>query len=206
MATPFKPRPGGFRKPNPSGPQQNGNRNNAAQTQKKNDSTRVNEEIRCPQVRVVGENVPAQGIYSTQEALRMAVEQELDLVEISPNADPPVCKILDYQKYLYQQKKKAKEMKSNASKVVIKEIRFGPQTDEHDFQFKLNHAKSFLQDGSKVKAYVFFKGRSILFSEQGEKLLLRFAVELEEFGKAEQMPKLEGKRMIMMIAPVSKKK
>ncbi len=136
----------------------------------------------------------------------MAVEQELDLVEISPNADPPVCKILDYQKYLYQQKKKAKEMKSNASKVVIKEIRFGPQTDEHDFQFKLNHAKSFLQDGSKVKAYVFFKGRSILFSEQGEKLLLRFAVELEEFGKAEQMPKLEGKRMIMMIAPVSKKK
>ena len=136
----------------------------------------------------------------------MAVEQELDLVEISPNADPPVCKILDYQKYLYQQKKKAKEMKSNASKVVIKEIRFGPQTDEHDFQFKLNHARSFLQDGSKVKAYVFFKGRSILFSEQGEKLLLRFAVELEEFGKAEQMPKLEGKRMIMMIAPVSKKK
>lgn len=136
----------------------------------------------------------------------MAVEQELDLVEISPNADPPVCKILDYQKYLYQQKKKAKEMKSNASKVVIKEMRFGPQTDEHDFQFKLNHAKSFLQDGSKVKAYVFFKGRSILFSEQGEKLLLRFAVELEEFGKAEQMPKLEGKRMIMMIAPVSKKK
>lgn len=166
----------------------------------------MNEEIRCPQVRVVGENVPAQGIYSIQEALRMAVEQELDLVEISPNADPPVCKILDYQKYLYQQKKKAKEMKSNASKVVIKEIRFGPQTDEHDFQFKLNHAKSFLQDGSKVKAYVFFKGRSILFSEQGEKLLLRFAVELEEFGKAEQMPKLEGKRMIMMIAPVSKKK
>lgn len=154
----------------------------------------------------MGENVPVQGIYSTQEALRMAVEQELDLVEISPNADPPVCKILDYQKYLYQQKKKAKEMKSNASKVVIKEIRFGPQTDEHDFQFKLNHARSFLQDGSKVKAYVFFKGRSILFSEQGEKLLLRFALELEDFGKAEQMPKLEGKRMIMMIAPVGKKK
>ncbi len=136
----------------------------------------------------------------------MAVEQELDLVEISPNADPPVCKILDYQKYLYQQKKKAKEMKSNASKVVIKEIRFGPQTDEHDYQFKLNHAKSFLQDGAKVKSYVFFKGRSILFSEQGEKLLLRFAVDLEDFGKAEQMPKLEGKRMIMMIAPVGKKK
>lgn len=135
----------------------------------------------------------------------MAVDQELDLVEISPNANPPVCKIIDYQKFLYQQKKKAKEMKANASKVVIKEIRFGPQTDEHDFQFKLKHAKSFLSDGAKVKAYVFFKGRSILFSEQGEQLLLRFAVELEEYGKAEQMPRLEGKRMIMMIAPVKKK-
>ena len=135
----------------------------------------------------------------------MAVEQELDLVEISPNADPPVCKIIDYQIFLYQQKKKAKEMKANASKVVIKEIRFGPQTDEHDFQFKLIHAKGFLADGFKVKAYVFFKGRSILFSEQGEKLLLRFAVELEDCGKAEQMPRLEGKRMIMMIAPSKKK-
>ncbi len=154
---------------------------------------------------MVGENVPQQGVYPLAEALKMAVEQELDLVEISPNADPPVCKIIDYQKFLYQQKKKAKEMKANASKVVIKEIRFGPQTDEHDFQFKLKHAKEFLADGAKVKAYVFFKGRSILFSEQGEKLLLRFAVELEEFGKAEQMPKLEGKRMIMMIAPVKKK-
>ena len=135
----------------------------------------------------------------------MAQERELDLVEIAPNAEPPVCKIIDYQKFVYQQKKKAKEQKANASKVVIKEIRFGPQTDEHDFQFKLNHAKSFLQEGSKVKAYVFFRGRSILFSEQGEKLLLRFALELEEFGKAEQLPKLEGKRMIMMIAPLKKK-
>ena len=135
----------------------------------------------------------------------MAEEQELDLVQITAAVDPPVCKIIDYQKYVYQQKKKAKEQKSNASKVVIKEIRFGPQTDEHDYQFKLNHAKSFLQEGSKVKAYVFFRGRSILFSEQGEKLLLRFAVDLEEFGKAEQMPKLEGKRMLMMIAPVKKK-
>lgn len=140
-----------------------------------------------------------------QEALKMAADLELDLVEISPNADPPVCKIIDYQKFLYQQKKKAKEMKANASKVVIKEIRFGPNTDEHDFQFKLKHARSFLEEGSKVKAYVFFKGRSILFSEQGEKLLLRFAVELEEYGKAEQLPKLEGKRMIMMLAPVKKK-
>lgn len=156
-------------------------------------------------MRVVGENVPEQGIYSLSQALEMAEAQELDLVEISPNADPPVCKIIDYQKFVYQQKKKAKEQKANASKVVIKEIRFGPQTDEHDFQFKLNHAKSFLQEGSKVKAYVFFRGRSILFSEQGEKLLLRFAVELEDYGKAEQMPKLEGKRMIMMIAPVKKK-
>ncbi len=156
-------------------------------------------------MRVVGDNVPEQGIYPIAQALRMAEEQELDLVEIAPNSDPPVCKIIDYQKFVYQQRKKAKEQKSNASKVVIKEIRFGPQTDEHDFQFKLNHAKSFLQEGSKVKAYVFFRGRSILFSEQGEKLLLRFALELEEYGKAEQMPKLEGKRMIMMIAPNKKK-
>ncbi len=154
---------------------------------------------------MVGDNVPEQGIYPLAQALKMAEERELDLVEIAPNSDPPVCKIIDYQKFVYQQKKKAKEQKSNAAKVVIKEIRFGPQTDEHDFQFKLNHAKSFLQEGSKVKAYVFFRGRSILFSEQGEKLLLRFAVELEEYGKAEQMPKLEGKRMIMMIAPLKKK-
>ena len=156
-------------------------------------------------MRLVGDNVPEQGIYPLSQALKLAQERELDLVEIAPTAEPPVCKILDYQKYVYQQKKKAKEQKSNASKVVIKEIRFGPQTDEHDYQFKLNHAKSFLQEGSKVKAYVFFRGRSILFSEQGEKLLLRFALELEEFGKAEQMPKLEGKRMIMMIAPNKKK-
>jgi translation initiation factor IF-3 len=156
-------------------------------------------------VRVVGDNVPEQGIYPLSKALAMAAEQELDLVEIAPTANPPVCKIIDYQKFKYQQKKKLKEQKSNASKVVIKEIRFGPQTDEHDFNFKLKHAQSFLQEGCKVKAYVFFRGRSILFSEQGEKLLLRFAVELEEYGKAEQMPKLEGKRMIMMIAPNKKK-
>jgi len=135
----------------------------------------------------------------------MAEALELDLVEISPNAEPPVCKIIDYQKFIYQQKKKAKEMKANASKVVIKEIRFGPNTDEHDFQFKLKHAQSFLEEGAKVKAYVFFKGRSILFSEQGEKLLLRFALALEDFGKAEQLPKLEGKRMIMMLSPAKKK-
>ena len=137
--------------------------------------------------------------------MKIADALELDLVEISAKADPPVCKVLDYQKYLYQQKKKAKEMKSNSAKIVIKEIRFGPNTDEHDFQFKLKHAQEFLQEGSKVKASVFFRGRSIVYSDQGEKLLLRFAVELDGYGRAEQMPKLEGKRMIMMIAPIKKK-
>jgi len=134
----------------------------------------------------------------------MADELELDLVEISPKADPPVCKITDYSKFLYQQKKKQKEMKAKAVKVVVKEIRFGPQTDEHDFEFKMRHAEKFLKDGAKVKAYVFFKGRSILFKEQGEILLLRLATELEELGTVEQMPKLEGKRMIMMISPKKK--
>ena len=166
---------------------------------------RVNEEITVSRVRLVGENVPEQGVFPTSEALKLADSLGLDLVEISAKADPPVCKILDYQKYLYQQKKKAKEMKANAAKIVIKEIRFGPNTDEHDFQFKLKHAQEFLQEGSKVKASVFFKGRSILYADQGEKLLLRFAVELEDYGRAEQMPKLEGKRMIMMISPVKKK-
>ncbi len=130
---------------------------------------------------------------------------DLDLVEISPKANPPVCKIIDYQKFLYQQKKKQKEMKANAVKVVVKEIRFGPNTDEHDYQFKLRHAQNFLKDGAKVKAYVFFKGRSILFKEQGEILLLKFAQELEELGTLEQMPKLEGKRMIIFISPKKKK-
>ena len=166
---------------------------------------RINEEITVSRVRLVGENVPEQGVFPTSEALKLADSLGLDLVEISAKADPPVCKILDYQKYLYQQKKKAKEMKANAAKIVIKEIRFGPNTDEHDFQFKLKHAQEFLQEGSKVKASVFFKGRSILYADQGEKLLLRFAVELEDYGRTEQMPKLEGKRMIMMISPVKKK-
>ncbi|MCI1719455.1 MAG: translation initiation factor IF-3 [Bacteroidales bacterium] len=161
--------------------------------------------MRVPEVRVVGDNVPEQKVYPIAEALKMAHDLELDLVEIAESAVPPVCKIIDYQKYVYQQKKKAKEMKANASKQEIKELRFGPQTDEHDFQFKLNHAKEFLKDGDKVKAFVYFKGRSIVFSEQGEKLLLRFALELEEFGKAEKMPLLEGKRMSMIIAPIKKK-
>ena len=165
----------------------------------------INDEIRAPKVRLVGDNIPEPGIYPISAAMKMADEMELDLVEITAKADPHVCMILDYQKYLYQQKKKAKEMKQNATKIVIKEIRFGPNTDEHDFQFKLKHAQEFLGEGSKVKASVFFRGRSIQFADQGEKLLLRFAVELEEYGRAENMPQLEGKRMIMMIAPVKKK-
>ena len=162
---------------------------------------RINDAIRgVKEVRLVGDNVE-QGVYSFETAIRMADDMNLDLVEISPNAVPPVCRILDYQKFLYQKKRKEKEIKANSAKVVIKEIRFGPQTDEHDYNFKLKHAQEFLSDGDKVKAYVFFKGRSILFKEQGEVLLLRFAADLEEIGKVEQMPKLEGKRMIMFIAP-----
>jgi len=167
---------------------------------KKEDLHRINEKIRVPQVRLVGDNVE-QGVYSTQEALRIADSQGLDLVEISPNADPPVCRITDYQKFLYQQKKKLKEQKAKTVKVVVKEIRFGPQTDDHDFNFKLKHAKSFLEEGAKVKAYVFFKGRSILFKEQGEVLLLRFATELEDYAKVDQLPQLEGKKMIIMLSP-----
>ena len=149
--------------------------------------------------------MPQQGIYPLSEALKMADELGLDLVEISAKADPPVCKILDYQKYLYQQRKKAKEMRQNSVKVNIKEIRSGPNTAEHDFQFKLKHAQGFLEEGSKVKASIFFRGRSIQFADQGEKQLLRFAVELENYGRAESMPKLEGKRMSMMLAPLKKK-
>lgn len=168
--------------------------------QKKEDPHKINEHIRVPQVRLVGDNVE-QGVYSTQEAMRMADNMGLDLVEISPSADPPVCRITDYQKFLYQLKKKQKESKAKSVKVVVKEIRFGPQTDDHDFNFKLKHAKGFLEEGSKVKAFVFFKGRSILFKEQGEVLLLRFATELEDYAKVDQLPALEGKKMIMMLSP-----
>ena len=165
---------------------------------------RINERIRgIDEVRLVGDNIEP-GIYSLRDALKFADEQSLDLVEISPTAVPPVCKIIDYQKFLYQQKKKQKEIKAKASKVVLKEIRFGPQTDDHDYAFKLKHAKSFLEEGCKVKAYVFFKGRSILFKEQGEVLLLRFANDLEDLCKVEQLPQLEGKRMIIMLAPKKK--
>ncbi len=142
---------------------------------------------------------------SIGDALRLADEMELDLVEISPNADPPVCKIVDYQKFLYQQKKKQKEIKANAAKIVVKEIRFGPNTDDHDYNFKLKHAISFLEEGAKVRAYVFFKGRSILFKEQGEKLLARFVSDLDEYGKVDQTPRLEGKRMIIILSPKKKK-
>ncbi len=152
---------------------------------------------------MVGEDIE-QGVYSTDVALKMAVDKDMDLVEISPNADPPVCKIVDYNKFLYSQKKKDKELKAKQAKVVMKEIRFGPNTDDHDFEFKLNHAKKFLSEGAKVKAYVFFKGRTIVFKERGEILLLRFAQELEEFATVEQLPKLEGKRMIMMFNPKKK--
>jgi translation initiation factor IF-3 len=152
------------------------------------------------QVRVVGDNVdPA--VMSTRDAIQLAREMELDLVEISPKADPPVCRIIEYKKFLYDQKKKQKEIKAKQQKVVVKEIRFGPNTDDHDFQFKLKHAKKFLQEGSKLKAYVFFRGRTIVFKERGEILLLKFAQELEEYGTVEQLPKLEGKRMTVMFNP-----
>ena len=154
---------------------------------------------------MVGENVEG-GVYPTRKALEIANELELDLVEISPNATPPVCKVIDYKKFLYEQKKRDKELKAKATKVVIKEIRFGPQTDDHDYEFKKKHGEKFLKEGSKVKAYVLFKGRSIIYKDQGEILLLRLATDLEDYGKVEQMPKLEGKRMTMFLAPLPKKK
>ena len=197
MAGPYRPKP----KCKPGGRRTNPH----YQPKKGEDALNINEEITAPQVRLVGDNIAEPGIYPIAKAMQMADELELDLVEISAKADPPVCKILDYQKYLYQQKKKAKEMKSNSAKIVIKEIRFGPNTDEHDFQFKLKHAQEFLQEGSKVKASIFFRGRSIMFKDQGEKQLLRFAVELEDYGRPENMPVLEGKRMIMMLTPNKKK-
>ncbi|WP_088354554.1 translation initiation factor IF-3 [Polaribacter haliotis] len=167
----------------------------------KEDQHRINEKIKyVDEVRLVGENVEV-GVYPLDKAKELAKEQELDLVEISPKAKPPVCKIIDYKKFLYEQKKREKVLKSKATKVTIKEIRFGPQTDEHDYEFKKKHAVKFLQDGAKLKAFVFFKGRSIIFKEQGQILLLKLAQELEEYGKVEQLPKLEGKRMIMFIAP-----
>ena len=167
------------------------------------DQHKINSKIRAEEVRLVGDNVEI-GVYPTKQALSIADEQGLDLVEISPNATPPVCKVMDYKKFLYEQKKRDKALKSKATKVIVKEIRFGPQTDDHDYEFKKKHAEKFLKDGAKLKAFVFFKGRSIVFKEQGQILLLRLAQDLEEYGKVEQMPKLEGKRMIMFISPKKK--
>ena len=165
---------------------------------------RINERIRVREVRLVGDNIET-GVYPIAQALKIEEEQGMDLVEISPNAAPPVCRVIDYKKFLYQQKKRQKEQKAKSVKVVVKEIRFGPQTDDHDYNFKLKHAQNFLKEGAKVKAYVFFRGRSIVFKEQGEILLLRFATDLEEFAKVEAMPRLDGKKMNMMLAPKVKK-
>ncbi|HEX3024078.1 MAG TPA: translation initiation factor IF-3 [Chitinophagaceae bacterium] len=166
---------------------------------------RINERIRSLQVRLVGENITV-GIYPIQEALKIAQQQEMDLVEISPNADPPVCKVIDYKKFLYEKKKKEKEMKANAKQSEVKEIRFTPGTDDHDFDFKAKHAENFLKDGNKVKAYVQFKGRAIQFKERGELVLLKFAERLAEVGQPEALPKLEGKRMFLMLTPKTTKK
>ncbi len=166
---------------------------------------KVNGKITARQIRLVGDNVTV-GIYSVSEGIKIAQDQGLDLVEISPKADPPVCKVIDYSKFKYDQKKKQKEIKAKASKTVIKEIRFGPNTDDHDFNFKLKHAKNFLEDGAKVKAYVQFRGRAIVYKDRGEILLLKFAQALEEYAKVEQLPKLEGKRMFLFLAPKVAKK
>ena len=194
---PFAPRPQGGANNKP----QQGARGRV----EKENPNRINNEITAPMVRLVGENVEPNLVVPIRQALAMADEMELDLIEISPKADPPVCRIADYQKFLYQQKRKAKEIKAKLVKVVVKEIRFGPQTDDHDYNFKLKHAENFIKEGAKVKASVFFRGRSIVFKEQGEILLLRFATDLEEIAKVEMMPKLDGKKMNMMLAPKGKK-
>lgn len=182
----------------PAGPRPKGR--NRRQEKKDEFEKRINDEITADKVRLVGDNVE-QGIYPVGQALRIAEGLGLDLIEIVEQAEPPVCRVMDYQKYKFEQKKHAKEMKAKSTKLVVKEIRFGPQTDEHDYNFKLKHAIGFLKEGAKVKSYVFFRGRSILFKEQGEVLLLRFANDLEEYGKLEQMPVLEGKRMTIMLSP-----
>ncbi len=191
--------------PRPQVQKTNNNLQNRGRRPVKENPNRINDEITVPMVRVVGDNVEPNLVIPTAKALAMADEMELDLVEISPNAEPPVCRIVDYQKFLYQQKKKQKEIKAKQTKVVIKEIRFGPQTDDHDYNFKLRHAENFIKEGAKVKAYVFFRGRSIVFKEQGEILLLRFATDLESVAKVEVMPTLEGKKMNMILAPKPKK-
>lgn len=183
---------------------QGGQKRQFGNKQEAQDAHRINERIRVPQVRLVGDNVTV-GVYSIDEARKIAEEQDLDLVEISPNADPPVCKVIDYRKFLYEQKKKQKELKSKQQNVVVKEIRFGPNTDDHDFDFKLKHAFKFIEEGSKLKVFVFFKGRSIVYKDRGEILLLKFAQALEDVAVVEQMPELTGKKMIMSFAPKKKK-
>jgi translation initiation factor IF-3 len=201
IATPFQKKP--F-KPNPVFVRKNNNNNQIQYNKGKDEENRINEEIISAKVRLVGDNIETPGIYTIVEAIKLARQMNLDLIEISSSAQPPVCRIEDYQKFLYQRKKREKEQKAKTAKIIVKEVRFGPNTDEHDYQFKLKHAKSFLEEGAKVKAYVFFKGRSILFTQQGEILLLRFVNDLEEYGKIEQMPKLEGKRMTVFINPKKK--
>ena len=198
---------GGFQKPAGGGGfQKPGGGFNRGRFAPRNEAEhRINHFIRVPQVRLVGDNVEV-GVYSTQEAMKMAQDQALDLVEISPQADPPVCKIIDYNKFLYDKKKKEKEMKAKSHTSEVKEIRFTPNTDDHDFDFKSRHAEKFLKDGDKVKAYVQFKGRAIQFKDRGELLLLKFADRLKEVGTLESMPKLEGRRMIAIFTPKGKKK
>ncbi len=206
MAVPSKGgfnKPGGFSRPGGGGFNKGGFRGRFAP--RREPEHRINQMIRVPQVRLVGENVEI-GIYPTQDALRMAQEQELDLVEISPQVDPPVCKIIDYNKFLYDKKKKEKEMKAKSKVSEVKEIRFTPNTDDHDFNFKAKHAENFLKDGNKVKAYVQFKGRAIQFKDRGELLLLKFAERMAEFGTLETMPKMEGRRMLAIFTPKGKKK
>src|SRR5215218_3162303 len=186
-------------------PQRAGGRFNPRFNRQPEPEHRINERIRVPQVRLVGDNVTV-GVYPTQEALKIAQQLELDLVEISPTAAPPVCRIIDYKKFLYEKKRKEKEMKANAKQSEVKEIRFTPGTDDHDFDFKCKHAEKFLKDGNKVKAYVQFKGRAILFKDRGELLLLKFAERLAETGVLEGMPKMEGKRMLVIFAPKGKSK
>lgn len=212
-------RPGGGSRP-PFGGGGGGNRNNRRDSRYPSEDDkgqfRLNDQIRVPQIRLVGDNmeqiselvgteIKSGEVYNTRDALQWAEKSELDLVEISPNAVPPVVRIIDYNKFLYEKKKKEKEIKAKAAKTVIKEIRFGPNTDDHDFEFKVRHAKTFLEENAKVKAYVNFRGRTIVFKDRGELLLLKFLKELEEFGSPESLPKLEGRRMIVMIAPKKKK-
>ena len=196
MAAPITPAPGGSSGPRPGGTYNRGRRSLEPEH-------KINNRIQAQQVRLVGENITV-GVYSISEALKIAQEQEMDLVEISPNADPPVCRVVDYKKFLYEQKKKKKEQKANQAKQDVKEIRFGPNTDEHDFEFKYKHAENFLSDGHKVRAYVFFKGRAIVYKERGEVLLLQLAQRLQEIAKVEQLPRLEGKKMFLMLSPKGK--